>query len=249
MATERRALSAIATRSRKQWGGMMMMETRGKFCLSAMVAGICLFILCVAGCNKKPEPAAGAPADSGQPAAPAASAPAGPTKPVPSFSAAQKVGLYVFPAKNQTHDQQLIDESECYDLAQQQSGVNPDTPPPQPPSSAEIQAAQAQGAESADQAKGGRARGAAKGAAGGAVVGAIAGDAGKGAAIGATVGTVRGGRQQRQANAASKEAGANQAGAQLQQQYNQQKAAYDQQMGSFKRAFSACVDSRGYSVK
>jgi hypothetical protein len=232
----------------------MIMKAHGKFSLSPMVAGICLFILFVAGCNKKPEPAAATPADGGQPAAaPAASAqpaaPAGPTKPVPSFSAAQKVGVYVFPAKNQTHDQQLIDESECYDLAQQQSGVNPDTPPPQPPSSAEIQAAQAQGAESAEQAKGGRARGAAKGAAGGAVVGAIAGDAGKGAAIGATVGTVRGGRQQRQANAASKEAGASQAGAQVQNQYQQQKAAYDQQMGSYKRAFSACVDSRGYSVK
>jgi hypothetical protein len=230
----------------------MMMKAHGKFCLSATVAGICLFILCVAGCNKKSESTAATPAESAQPSAapaPAASAPAAPTKPVPSFSAAQKVGVYVFPAKNQTHDQQLIDESECYDLAQQQSGVNPEMAPPQPPSSAEIQAAQAQGAESAEQAKGGRAKGAAKGAAGGAVVGAIAGDAGKGAAIGATVGTVRGGRQQRQSNAASKEAGASQAGAEVQNQYKQQKAAYDQQMGSYKRAFSACIDSRGYSVK
>jgi hypothetical protein len=230
----------------------MMMKAHGKFGLSLTVAGIFLFILCVAGCNKKAEPTAATPAESAQPSAapaPAASAPAAPTKPVPSFSAAQKVGVYVFPAKNQTHDQQLIDESECYDLAQQQSGVNPDMAPPQPPSSAEIQAAQAQGAESAEQAKGGRARGAARGAAGGAVVGAIAGDAGKGAAIGATVGTVRGGRQQRQANAASKEAGANQAGAQVQNEYKQQKAAYNQQMGNYKRAFSACIDSRGYSVK
>jgi hypothetical protein len=168
---------------------------------------------------------------------------------VPSFSAAQNVGLYVFPGRNQTHDQQLIDESECYDLAQQQSGVDPGMGAPAPPTSADIQAAQTQGAASAPEAKGGRVRGAARGAAGGAMLGAIGGDAGKGAAMGATIGTVRGGRQQRQANAASKEQAANQAGAQVQQQYSQQRAAYDQQIGSFKRAFSACLDSRGYSVK
>jgi hypothetical protein len=201
-------------------------------------------ILFVAGCNKKSEAPTQTPATTEQPSAPAA-----PTKPVPSFSAAEKVGLYVFPGKNQTHDQQLIDESECYDLAQQQSGVNPEMAAPAPPSSAEIQAAQAQGASSAPQAKGGRARGAARGAAGGAMVGAIAGDAGKGAAIGATVGTVHGGRQQRKTNAAAKEQAASGAGAQVQDQYKQQKAGYDQQIGKFKRAFSACLDSRGYSVK
>ena len=92
-------------------------------------------------------------------------------------------------------------------------------------------------------------RGAARGAAGGALIGAIAGDAGTGAAIGATVGIIRGGRQQRQANAASDEQAAGEAGKQVQQQYKQQKAAYDQQIGDFKRAFSACLDSRGYSVK
>ncbi len=227
----------------------MTVKAHWKFCLSAMVTGICLLILCVAGCKKNPEGTTGTPAEGTPPASGQPSTPGAPTKPVPSFSAAQKVGVYVFPGNNQTHDQQLIDESECYGLAQQQSGVNPDMPPPQPPSSAEIQAAQAQGAESAPQAKGGRARGAARGAAGGAVIGGIAGDAGKGAAVGATVGTVRGGRQQRQANAASKEQGASQGAAQVQQQYSQQKAAYDQQIGSFKRAFSACLASRSYSVK
>lgn len=200
------------------------------------------------GCSKKTETNPAAPSATTQPAA-QTSAPAAPSKPVPSFSAAQKVGLYVFPSKSQTHDQQLIDESECYGLAEQQSGVNPEMAPPAPPSSGQVQAAEAQAAESAPEAKGGRARGAARGAAGGAMVGAIAGDAGKGAAVGATMGTVRGGRQQRQANAASKQQAAGQAGAQVQQQYKQQKAAYDEQMGNFKRAFSACLDSRGYAVK
>ena len=70
-----------------------------------------------------------------------------------------------------------------------------------------------------------------------------------GAAVGATVGTVRGGRQQRKSNAAAKDQAAAQGGAQVQQQYQSQKAAYDQQMNTFKRAFSACMDARGYSVK
>jgi len=69
--------------------------------------------------------------------------------------------------------------------------------------------------------------GAARGAAGGAAVGAIAGDAGKGAAIGAAVGGVHG---RRQAKAQEQQAAA---GAQ----------------DSYGRAFAACMEGRGYSVK
>jgi hypothetical protein len=81
------------------------------------------------------------------------------------------------------------------------------------------------------------------------VIGGIAGDAGKGAAIGAGVGTVHGGRKQRKANAASKEQASAQAGSDVPQQYQSQKAAYDQKMSTFKRAFSACMDARGNSIK
>ena len=78
--------------------------------------------LCSVGCGKKSQPntetPAGAPAQpsstSAQPAAPAA-----PTGPVPSFSAANKVGLYAYPGKDQSHDRQLIDESSCYNYDQQ----------------------------------------------------------------------------------------------------------------------------------
>jgi hypothetical protein len=229
--------------------------------------------LCSIGCGKKSQPNTETPAGasaqpsstsaqpsstsaqpsstSAQPSSTSAqpAAPAAPTGPVPSFSAANKVGLYAYPGKGQSHDQQLIDESDCYNSAQQQTGVNADTPAPQPPSSADVQAAQAQAADAAPQQKGGRARGAARGAVGGAVIGGIAGDAGTGAAVGATVGTVRGGRQQRKANAAAKDEASAQGGAQVQQQYQSQKAAYDQQMNTFKRAFSACMDARSYSVK
>jgi OmpA family protein len=74
---------------------------------------------------------------------------------------------------------------------------------------------------------GGTVRGAGRGAAGGAAIGAIAGDAGKGAAAGAVVGGVRG---RRQSKAASQQ---------------QQAATQD----SYNRAFAACMDGRGYSVR
>jgi hypothetical protein len=208
---------------------------------------VATLVLCFAGCKSntetpaQPETTAAAPS---QPAAPAA-----PSRPVPTSSAAQTLGVFAYPQKGQTHDQQLIDESDCYNSAQQQTGVNPEAAAPQAPSSAEVQAAQSQAAEAAPEAKGGRARGAARGAVGGAVIGGIAGNAGAGAAVGATVGTVRGGRQQRAANESTKQQASAQAGAQVQQQYQSEKAAYNQKMDTFKRAFSACMDARGYSVK
>jgi len=73
----------------------------------------------------------------------------------------------------------------------------------------------------------GTTRGAAKGAAAGAAVGAIAGDAGKGAAAGAAVGGVKGRRDSKRGQQAE------QAGAQ----------------NDWVRAFSACMESRGYTVK
>ncbi len=73
----------------------------------------------------------------------------------------------------------------------------------------------------------GTTRGAARGAAGGAAIGAIGGDAGKGAAVGAVVGGVRGRRGSKQA-AETQQADAANNGA---------------------RAFGACMEGRGYTVK
>jgi hypothetical protein len=157
--------------------------------------------------------------------------------------------MFAYPKNNQSNDQQLRDEYDCYTTVQQQTGIDPDAGGPRGPSAAEVQAAEQQAAANAPEAQGGRARGAARGAAGGAALGAITGNAGRGAAIGATVGTVRGGRRQRAANEQSKEQAAQSAGAQMQQQANQAKAAYNKQIDTFKRGFSACMDARGYSVK
>ncbi len=218
------------------------------------VLSVSLLLLFSAACKKSDSSGAGspAPATAAAPAVPVATpaaTPAAPTTPPPPFSAAQKVGMFAYPKNNQSNDQQLRDEYDCYTTVQQQTGINPDMGAPSGPSTAEVQAAQQQAAADAPEAQGGRARGAAKGAVGGAAIGAITGNAGRGAAVGATVGTVRGGRKQRAANEQSKEQAAQSAGAQMQQQANQEKAAYNKQMDTFKRGFSACMDARGYSVK
>ncbi len=207
------------------------------------VLGILVPLLLSVACKKSESENAGSPA-----APVTAVAPVAPATP-PPFDAAQKIGMFAYPQNNQSNDQQLRDEYDCYTGVQQQTGINPDTPPPSGPSAAEVQAAEQQAAANAQQAQGGGARGAAKGAAGGALLGGITGNAGRGAAVGAVVGTVRGRKRQNQANEQSKEQASQAAGAQEQNQYRQAKAAYNHQVDTFKRGFSACMDARGYSVK
>lgn len=157
----------------------------------------------------------------------AQSAPAGPAPAPPSAAASPsaKVGLFVNPKNNQDAPQQAQDESACYATAQQQTGIDPAAPAAPPPE--------------VDAKHGGAVKGAAKGAAGGAAVGAIADDdAGTGAAVGATAGAVRGHRQQKKAN--------KQAEQQAQQQAQTQQ---QQKLDTFRRAFSSCIDAKGYSVK
>jgi hypothetical protein len=148
----------------------------------------------------------------------------------------QKLGVFVYPAKGQKPEQQQKDETECYTWARSQTGIDPTGPA----------TAAAPTPEKVDNpANGARVAGAARGAAGGAVIGAIAGDAGKGAAIGATAGTMRGGAQKRKGKQAAAEQ-QKQAAAQAQQQA----AATDKaKMDTFKKAYSACVQGRGYTAQ
>lgn len=82
---------------------------------------------------------------------PASTVQPAPTKPVPSFSAAQTLGMFAYPKASQTHDQQLIEESDCYTPVQQQTGIDPQASAPQAPSSADQSAAAQQGAAQAQQ--------------------------------------------------------------------------------------------------
>jgi hypothetical protein len=166
-------------------------------------------------------------------------------------SPAKSIGMFAYPRNNQNADQQQKDESECYASAKQNTGIDPQAPAPAAPSAESQQAAQKEAAQQAgkDAKKGGAVKGAAGGAAGGAAIGAIAGDAGTGAAIGATAGAVRGRRAQKKGEKAAQQQAAQQT-AQTQQQAQSQATAQQQQKAdTFKRAFSACMDARGYSVK
>lgn len=106
-----------------------------------------------------------------------------------SYAFAQKQ-VYVFPAKEQSKDQQDKDEYDCRKWAIQQSGVDPE------------QVARQSGPSYPASGPGdGRVvRGSVRGAALGAVGGAIAGDTGKGAEAGAAIGALGGAMRRRDAN-------------------------------------------------
>jgi hypothetical protein len=138
-------------------------------------------------------------------------------------SLSSSIGVATYPSKGQSADQQNKDEGECFAWAKQQTGIDP------------IAVANAPTEQTGPAAGGGeRVRGAARGAVGGAAVGAIAGDTGKGAGIGAVAGTMAGGRQARKNKAAQ------------QQQAEQAKAGT---LDKFNKAFSVCMEGRGYAVK
>ncbi len=134
---------------------------------------------------------------------------------------AQKPSAY--PAKNQTAQQKQKDDKECLAWAKQDTGIDP------------VAASQPAPQQTGPATGGGeRLRGAARGAVGGAVIGGIAGDAGAGAGIGAAAGTMAGGARARNNQAAENQ--------QAQQQRQQALATYY-------RAYGACMQGRGYTVK
>jgi hypothetical protein len=175
------------------------------------------------------------PTAAATPAAPPAAqpAPSSAAQPAAQPGPSASLGLYVFPAKSQTPEQQSQDEQACYGWAKNQSGIDPAAVKANPDS-----AAKAAGAKADTATQGAAVKGAARGAVGGAVVGGIAGDAGTGAGIGAVVGVAKG----RQAKKAAKK--------QAEQQAAEQNQAWAAgQIDTFKKAYSACVEGKGYTVK
>jgi Glycine-zipper domain len=130
----------------------------------------------------------------------------------------------VYPAKGQSANVQSRDQGECRAWAQKSTGIDPAVLASQPV------------AQDTGPATGGgeRARGAARGAVGGAAIGAIAGDAGDGAAVGAVVGTMAGGRRARQNQAARND---------------QAVSDRQQMMNTYYRAYGACMEGRGYTIR
>jgi hypothetical protein len=145
-----------------------------------------------------------------------------------SFAWAQEPIIY--PNKGQSQEAQDKDKYECYGWAKQHSGFDPmapptaSTPPPQ-----------------AGAKEGGVVKGGVIGGLGGAAIGAIAGNTGKGAAIGAASGALFGGIRRHNQTTREEQAG--------QQWAQQETSRYSQGRSEYNRAFSACMEGRGYTVK
>ena len=139
---------------------------------------------------------------------------------------AQSLGLYAFPPQGKDAAAQEADEFACFNWAKEQTGYDPLNP-------TQVQAAQVD--KSAD---GTAVVGAAKGAAAGAAIGSISGDMGKGAAYGAIIGGISGRRAKKMGDQ------------QQQQQANQAAAAAQQNMAAdYNKAFTVCMEAKGYTIK
>jgi hypothetical protein len=126
----------------------------------------------------------------------------------------------VYPAKGQSAAKKDSDDAQCLAWAKQDTGIDP--------------AAVAAAPTPTTGPQGERLRGAARGAVAGGVIGGITGDAGKGAGVGATVGVLAGGRRSRQNQAA---------------QAQSAQASKAQAIDTYYRAYAACMQGRGYTVK
>lgn len=140
--------------------------------------------------------------------------------------------IIVFPAQGQSDEQVAQDKKSCSEWAAKETGSDPTQEQP----AAQATQPQSQGPSGA------RIKGAARGAAIGAVVGEIANDdAGKGAAAGAAAGTMAGGMKTRSER--------RQQGKAQQEQVQQQETEQAQKSSEFNRAYSACMEAKGYTVK
>jgi len=152
-----------------------------------------------------------------------------PPPPMPS------VEIYFYPTKGQSKQQQERDRYECYLWAVKQTGFDPGQAQLAPHQRVEVVPATPPGAETA------------AGAVTGAVVGSMLSrprDSGQGMVFGAIAGAMLG--------AASEQAKQEQA-ARIQQHYDnrdaEEYARLDRQARDYRRAMTACLEGRGYTVR
>lgn len=141
--------------------------------------------------------------------------------------------VYFYPTEGQSPTQQDRDKYECNDWAVKQSGFDPSAPNVPPHLRVVASAGPPPGS------------GAATGAVAGAVVGAAVSrpwESGEGALAGAVAGAVLGGMAESAAAEQAREQGATNA-------TYAHAAALERQASGYRRAMSACLEGRGYSVR
>ena len=145
------------------------------------------------------------------------------------------VTLYFYPTKGQSKAQQERDRFECYEWAKKQTGYDPSQKQLAPHQRIEVQSTTPPGSDTAT------------GAVTGAIIGSILSprhSKGSSMVFGAITGAMLG---------ASSEQAKQEQAAQIQQQYDtkdmQRYAKLEQQANDYRRAMSACLEGRGYTVR
>lgn len=143
--------------------------------------------------------------------------------------------IYVYPTKGQTEKQLDRDRYECHNWAVAQSHYNPSDSHLAPHQQVRVVEMPAPGRDTA------------VGAMTGAVIGSTVGgrhDQGEGAVAGAIVGAVIGASSD-----AKRQRAANQANEQMSADAQAERARLERQASDYRRAISACLEGRGYTVK
>ena len=151
---------------------------------------------------------------------------------------AATLNVYAFPQKGQDASVQSQDEAACYNWAVQNTGSDPFQLQKQ--AQQQAQATQQASQQAAAQ-SGARTGDVVKGAAVGTLIGGISGNEGKGAAYGAAAGLIVRNRRSKEQSAAAQQS--------VQQQGQQMQQATAEQIDNFKKAFSVCLEGKGYMVK
>ena len=173
--------------------------------------------------------------------APARPAPARTTRtappPLPAEPAPQPVStqVYIYPTSGQSADQQGRDKYECYLWSVKQTGFDPSQSRLAPHQRVEVVSAEPSGSDTV------------AGAATGAVLGAVIANP-HNAAAGAIGGAILGGALGA-ASDASREAQAKKIEDRYNRRADAQSAQTDEQASNYRRAMSACLEGRGYTVK
>ena len=155
-------------------------------------------------------------------------------------SLASTLNVYAFPQKGQSPSQQSEAEAACYNWAVQNTGTDPFQLQKQSQQQA-AQTEQAKQQAAATAGQGTMGKEVVKTAAVGTLIGGISGNEGKGAAYGAAVGVMRGAKKQ--------QAQKQQAVANTEAQGKQAQQATAAQVENFKKAFTVCLEGKGYMVK
>ena len=158
------------------------------------------------------------------------------------FQSAIAQDIYVYPAKEQTDEQLAEDRYACHQWAVEESGFDPsqfDDIEPLRTVKVPVPKNKADGATE---------KGAVTGAVAGGIIGSHDGDVGKGAVIGAILGSMVGSTVEQQGQQEAREKAAADARREA-DEIAKNKAELALRKSNYRRALTACLEGRGYTVR